>query len=182
VQYIDLLHRLSLWSAASTIMSHCSDEGIRRINQQSTSVLIACGMCGKDVDDATVPQALVGQETVGGSTNSAEKNNGDKSSMSSNVTSTGAASVNNSNGINSLMSALLPRAAIQASANPRCRACKHIVSRCSICQEPVRGLYTWCQGCGHGGDRTHMMEWFETMRQTSCPTGCGHFCTIKELE
>ena len=29
---------------------------------------------------------------------------------------------------------------------------------CSVCQLPVRGLYAWCQGCGHGGHAQHMRE------------------------
>ena len=172
VQYIDLLHRLSLWSAASTIMSHCSDEGIRRINQQSTSVLISCGMCGKDVEEAKVPQALLSLDVVNNIYSSNSINPQDKNATGL-VSSTSQIATSQSQ---------LSKGAVQASANPRCRACKHIVCRCSICQEPVRGLYTWCQGCGHGGDRAHMMEWFETLGQTLCPTGCGHFCTIKDLE
>lgn len=134
VQYIDLLHRLSLWSAASTIMSHCSDEGIRRINQQSTSVLIACGMCGRDIIEPVAPPISLDD------VNNAKHN------------------------------------------RVRCNTCKHVVSQCSICQEPVRGLYTWCQGCGHGGDKEHMNEWFVTLGQMLCPTGCGHVCAIKEIE
>ncbi|KYN00468.1 PREDICTED: WD repeat-containing protein 24 [Cyphomyrmex costatus] len=45
---------------------------------------------------------------------------------------------------------------------------------CSICNQVVRGIYVWCQGCAHGGHINHMREWFNNNRQ--CPTGCGHLC------
>ncbi|XP_018344134.1 PREDICTED: WD repeat-containing protein 24 isoform X2 [Trachymyrmex septentrionalis] len=45
---------------------------------------------------------------------------------------------------------------------------------CSICNQVVRGVYIWCQGCAHGGHINHMREWFNNNRQ--CPTGCGHLC------
>ena len=39
---------------------------------------------------------------------------------------------------------------------------------------PVKGLYVWCQGCGHGGHLVHLKNWFE--KKTVCPAGCGHYC------
>lgn len=54
----------------------------------------------------------------------------------------------------------------------RCKSCES--SKCSICHLPVRGLYSWCQGCSHGGHIKHMQEWF--VKNTMCPTGCGHYC------
>ena len=48
---------------------------------------------------------------------------------------------------------------------------------CGVCQLPVRGLYAWCQGCGHGGHAVHMRDWFE--KNVECPTGCGHRCQIR---
>ena len=48
---------------------------------------------------------------------------------------------------------------------------------CGVCQLPVRGLYAWCQGCGHGGHAAHMRQWFE--KNVECPTGCGHRCQIR---
>ena len=50
---------------------------------------------------------------------------------------------------------------------------------CVVCQLPVRGLYVWCQGCGHGGHETHLREWFE--KYVECPTGCGHRCQIRPV-
>lgn len=57
-----------------------------------------------------------------------------------------------------------------------CNTCKNTVSRCAICEEVVKGVYVWCQGCGHSGHLDHMTEWFKT--ETTCPTGCGHECTL----
>jgi len=57
-----------------------------------------------------------------------------------------------------------------------CGTCKNTISRCSICQQAVRGVYVWCQGCGHGGHLDHLTQWFKT--ETECPTGCGHTCSL----
>mmetsp|Transcript_10109 Transcript_10109/g.18577 ORF Transcript_10109/g.18577 Transcript_10109/m.18577 type:complete len:1276 (-) Transcript_10109:194-4021(-) len=57
-----------------------------------------------------------------------------------------------------------------------CSGCHLPVSRCSICEQLVRGTYVWCQGCGHGGHLDHLSEWFAT--EKTCPTGCGHICTF----
>ncbi|CAB0028756.1 unnamed protein product [Trichogramma brassicae] len=54
----------------------------------------------------------------------------------------------------------------------RCHSSKHAL--CSLCHQVVKGIYTWCQGCSHGGHIHHMSEWFETNK--TCPTGCGHLC------
>lgn len=43
--------------------------------------------------------------------------------------------------------------------------------------QPVKGLYVWCQGCGHGGHLQHLKDWFDG--NSLCPTaGCGHICTL----
>jgi pyruvate/2-oxoacid:ferredoxin oxidoreductase beta subunit len=46
-----------------------------------------------------------------------------------------------------------------------------------LSHQTVKGMYAWCQGCGHGGHLRHMHEWFQT--NLECPTGCGHVCTIE---
>ena len=38
----------------------------------------------------------------------------------------------------------------------------------------VRGIYVWCQVCGHGGHLQHIQDWHKDHAQ--CPTGCGHSC------
>ena len=35
-------------------------------------------------------------------------------------------------------------------ARRMCKTCKRTIGMCSICHEPVRGMYIWCPGCGHG--------------------------------
>jgi WD40 repeat protein len=47
-------------------------------------------------------------------------------------------------------------------------------SLCALCHKPVKGLWVWCQGCGHGGHLSHLIDWFKTER--ACPTGCSHMC------
>jgi len=58
-----------------------------------------------------------------------------------------------------------------------CESCKKATNGCSVCNQPVKGLYAWCQGCGHGGHLQHMEEWFS--KNTACPLGCGHLCNYK---
>jgi len=55
-----------------------------------------------------------------------------------------------------------------------CSNCQKIAQTCAICRVPVRGLFVWCQGCGHGGHLLHVREWYNL--NTHCPTGCGHKC------
>ncbi|KAG5178801.1 WD repeat-containing protein 24, partial [Tribonema minus] len=58
----------------------------------------------------------------------------------------------------------------------RCEKCAQALSRCALCEQPVRSLYVWCPGCGHGGHLHHMHEWFT--QASACPTGCGHHCNL----
>lgn len=46
-------------------------------------------------------------------------------------------------------------------------------SKCSVCQHIVRGIYSWCSACSHGGHIQHIAEWFS--HNSKCPT-CGHLC------
>jgi WD40 repeat protein len=55
----------------------------------------------------------------------------------------------------------------------KCTKCRG-VSICSVCNQGVRGIFTWCQGCNHGGHLTHLKTWFSENRK--CPAGCGHEC------
>jgi hypothetical protein len=46
-------------------------------------------------------------------------------------------------------------------------------------KEPVKGVFVWCPGCGHGGHLEHALEWFggiDNRLREMCPTGCGHHC------
>lgn len=54
-----------------------------------------------------------------------------------------------------------------------CQGCQN-QGECSVCETSVKGLYSWCQGCGHGGHAGHINAWFKT--NSLCPTGCGHNC------
>jgi WD40 repeat protein len=60
----------------------------------------------------------------------------------------------------------------------RCNKCLITTSTCCLCHRVVRGLYVWCQGCGHGGHADHMDEWFRVNKNPRCPSGCGHVCDI----
>eukprot|EP00003_Mantamonas_plastica_P002587 TRINITY_DN1197_c0_g1_i4.p1 TRINITY_DN1197_c0_g1~~TRINITY_DN1197_c0_g1_i4.p1 ORF type:complete len:724 (+),score=210.90 TRINITY_DN1197_c0_g1_i4:452-2623(+) len=59
-----------------------------------------------------------------------------------------------------------------------CKSCKS-VKKCSLCNAPVKGMFVWCDGCGHGGHLKHIKEWFS--EQGVCPSGCGHQCDFEKL-
>jgi len=64
-------------------------------------------------------------------------------------------------------------------ANPEtnvCEDCRQYAFQCSICQNSIRGLFTTCLLCGHGGHVEHLLPWFE--KETCCPTGCGCSCVL----
>ncbi|XP_052255836.1 GATOR complex protein WDR24-like isoform X2 [Dreissena polymorpha] len=55
-----------------------------------------------------------------------------------------------------------------------CDRCKMITNVCSICCQPVKGMFLWCQGCSHGGHMQHIKDWL--LQSNECPKGCGHIC------
>jgi WD repeat-containing protein 59 len=71
-------------------------------------------------------------------------------------------------------------AAISTSDSIVCSNCRDYAVRCSICDNAVRGLFTVCARCGHGGHLNHIMSWF--MMETKCPTGCGCDCVFSSLD
>ena len=60
-----------------------------------------------------------------------------------------------------------------------CRHCNIWLYKCSLCRIPVRGLYSVCSFCGHGGHLKHMMDWFATNQE--CASGCGCRCAESGL-
>ena len=48
-----------------------------------------------------------------------------------------------------------------------CERCFKPMNNCAICEQLVKGIYTWCQICGHGGHINCMMEWFKD--HENCP-------------
>eukprot|EP00566_Odontella_aurita_P004060 CAMPEP_0113564672 /NCGR_PEP_ID=MMETSP0015_2-20120614/21750_1 /TAXON_ID=2838 /ORGANISM="Odontella" /LENGTH=1222 /DNA_ID=CAMNT_0000466781 /DNA_START=16 /DNA_END=3680 /DNA_ORIENTATION=- /assembly_acc=CAM_ASM_000160 len=69
-----------------------------------------------------------------------------------------------------------------------CSNCRRRVGLCFLCHEPVKGMFVWCPGCGHGGHLEHAIEWFGGedsggaggLREF-CPTGCGHKCNLSQI-
>lgn len=61
-----------------------------------------------------------------------------------------------------------------------CSTCTDFAFRCSICDVPVRGLFTYCEICKHGGHLRHLVDWFAT--NSFCPTGCGCQCKFRNQE
>lgn len=49
MSYIELLHRYQLWNVATNIMNNCSIPAVQEVNQQSTSVVTACGTCNRNL-------------------------------------------------------------------------------------------------------------------------------------
>lgn len=65
------------------------------------------------------------------------------------------------------------------SSHTWCAKCRNAVSTCVLCQQPVRGLYVVCPGCGHGGHLAHLRSWFS--KEQTCPSGCGHRCDFRSF-
>lgn len=61
-----------------------------------------------------------------------------------------------------------------ASATVWCETCQRCVSKCAVCDLPVKGLLQWCPICAHGGHLSCLQKWFT--EYTCCPTGCAHQC------
>jgi Zinc-ribbon, C4HC2 type len=57
-----------------------------------------------------------------------------------------------------------------------CRSCQDYAFRCVVCENAVRGLFTVCDCCGHGGHVVHIQAWFASHDQ--CPSGCGCSCSF----
>lgn len=58
--------------------------------------------------------------------------------------------------------------------NRRCSKCLKC-SKCTYCKQPVKSLFAWCQGCGHGGHLHHMQKYFRDHITCLVPS-CGHKC------
>lgn len=50
--------------------------------------------------------------------------------------------------------------AAQGSARRTCKNCRRRVGMCFLCHQPVKGVFVWCPGCGHGGHLEHALSWF----------------------
>ncbi|KAI8647401.1 WD40-repeat-containing domain protein [Parasitella parasitica] len=53
IAYIDMLRRFKLWSAATAVIKACKIQSIRELNENSTTVSIACNTCFKLVNGTT---------------------------------------------------------------------------------------------------------------------------------
>lgn len=62
----------------------------------------------------------------------------------------------------------------------RCTKCHQAYNYlCIICETTVRGIWSSCADCGHGGHLTHMQQWFG--KSQICPAiGCGHECAASK--
>ena len=58
--------------------------------------------------------------------------------------------------------------------NRRCSKCLKC-AKCTYCKQPVKSLFAWCQGCGHGGHLHHMEAYFRDNSVCLVPS-CGHKC------
>lgn len=60
-----------------------------------------------------------------------------------------------------------------------CEKCGQPPAPCPVCQTNVgKGLWTWCQGCGHGGHAECLKIWFAEPSSDGacCVEGCLHGC------
>jgi hypothetical protein len=75
---------------------------------------------------------------------------------------------------------------VVSTSRQACKNCRRRVGMCFLCHEPVKGMFVWCPGCGHGGHLEHALQWFggsqsgKAVREV-CPTGCGHRCNFLQM-
>jgi len=63
----------------------------------------------------------------------------------------------------------------QEGVSALCVKCNSRLADCVLCGNQVKGLWTACEGCGHGGHAKHMDWWFD--RYNVCPVpDCLHRC------
>lgn len=64
-----------------------------------------------------------------------------------------------------------------------CDNCHKAQDGCVMCRETVRGQWTFCQACGHGGHPECLRSWFVGEQMGKCPAvGCGHVCIALEAD
>src|SRR4051812_24546656 len=63
-----------------------------------------------------------------------------------------------------------------------CPKCQIIFATvCTVCDHEVKGLFSQCNSCGHGGHYQHLEEWFKNFGICAFP-GCLHVCVQQEKE
>ncbi|KAI9802498.1 MAG: hypothetical protein M1825_002883 [Sarcosagium campestre] len=70
------------------------------------------------------------------------------------------------------------------TSTSRCPRCRSVAAACPICHARTPGLrWAWCQGCGHGGHKPCLDEWWaESASEGVCALpGCGHDCAPGEM-
>lgn len=181
VSYIDLLHRLQLWAPASTVMARASDEGIRRLNQLHTNLLSGCAHCDRDATSMPPPVVMPGvtDSQFDEAPSVVFAVDGGKTLAVVNVEAIlrEGLSAGSLSQCDDAIDAL-EVGPIQSVGPVGCQDCHSALSTCAVCLQPVRGVYAWCQGCGHGGHLEHMLEWF-SQHSSLCPTGCMHVCNLQ---
>lgn len=143
--YIDLLCRLELWTCANEVITCCYLDAVHHANQKSTTIATACASCSKPIQSGW----LCDRPTCRGSPIR-------PSTQPPPATPQPSPSLSQSH-----------ITLTQVSSRP-------VMNLCSVCHQHVRGLWAWCQGCGHGGHLHHLKDWFATER--ACPAGCSHYC------
>jgi len=161
---LELLQRFQLFTIAAEVLHQLPADHtqLRQLNQKSTCVYLSCPLCKTPQEQKPTtqrdppPEGKSISDTSPSATNNSSVGSGSSSTeFTDNRVLVGGGSV---------------------CTNFRCRS---VLSTCAICEEAVRGVYVWCQGCGHGGHIEHMENWFSTT--TTCPTGCLHQCLASVL-
>lgn len=66
---------------------------------------------------------------------------------------------------------------ITQSGSWYCERCQMLQDGCVICRETVKGRWTMCQTCSHGGHDKCLREWFFDHEMDACAAvGCDHEC------
>ena len=167
--YVDTLHRLKLWGPASTILARSTLPSLYKQTTTMTRVNVSCARCRDGMTAPLQPPRL-------------QLPSDDLSSDDEGAIRPGTARAAAGAGGPHAAGAPPPPepGSSTAIARPSCDNCRRVAPLCAVCEQPVSGLFVWCQCCGHGGHLEHMQEWFATT-STLCPTGCGHACDLRPL-
>jgi WD repeat-containing protein 24 len=130
LSYIDLLHQMCLFSAATFLIRSCKDPYIGALNQQSTTYVDFTKLSVEGEAECSHMRALILLVVSPPFLNSIHES------------------------CPRCGKPLPPASAVNAgetsstSARRACKNCRRRVGLCFLCHEPVKGMYVWCPGCG----------------------------------
>ncbi|KAF3212654.1 SEA (Seh1-associated) complex subunit [Orbilia oligospora] len=145
--YVEQLQRFKLYVPAAEVIKATTVEHVRSQALTNTFIHLSCGNCNAP--------------------------------MMSGGGGVGAAGINNA-ALDPSTSTILQGDADARRASYKgslyCESCRRMADGCMLCHQIVRGRWTMCQGCCHGGHDDCLRGWYVDSKMKQCPSGCGHDC------